>query len=224
MDLEDLRNQVRMVLPPEVTDISDSNLDTLINQGILEVATAFQWTWLEASATVSAVDSQQNYSLPNDFHYGAALVDDDNDMNVPYMSPTDFFQEFGNDTGNESTTPQFWTIWEDEIWLTPIPSANDSDRFTLYYYKQPTTLAADDDTPEFDSSFHQILVEYCKYKLLSRGEYWEQVQQALAFFSLYLEQMKVWYSRKTKRTPYIAGDGTFHRAPYDPNIPFLRQV
>jgi hypothetical protein len=69
-----------------------------------------------------------------------------------------------------------------------------------------------------------MIVEYCKWKLWDREEYFDQSERAFITYARYLSQMITWYSRRADRSPYIAGDGDFRRSPYDPNLPWLRQV
>lgn len=224
MDREDLRDQVRMSMPIEATDVTDATIDSLLNQGLQEVALAGQWPWLQASTDLSLSEDTQTVALPNDFDFAVSLVDDDHDVHIPFVAPEDYFQRFGNDTDNTATTPNYWTIWENKIYLTPIPSADDTDRLTLYYYKSVTALTEDDDVPEFHTAFHPILVEYCKWKLYERGELYQQAVQAASMYASRLDQMTRWYGRQVKRAPYIAGDGDSVRGPHDPNIPFLRLI
>lgn len=200
--------------------ITDAQINTIINQGMYEIATQAQWPWLEESATISLVDSTRTVALPSNYDYGAVLVDDDNDHGIDYMAPSLFFKITGNDTGNESATPSFWTLWDGVIYLHPIPSANDSNRLTLYYYKEVTTLAADGDSPAFHEAYHWALVEYGKWKLWDNQEYFDQAERAFITYSRYISDMMSFYATRTKGVPFVAGDGRARRKDY-PNIPLL---
>lgn len=221
MDRDAILAQVRQATLIESSVVSDANIVTLINQGMHEISLASQWPWLEASETLSAVADAQTYALPTSFDFMVAIVDDDNDTTVPYLAPSEFFRRFGNDTGNTTTTPNYYTIWEDLIYITPIPSTNDTDRFTCYYYKAVTTLSAGPSEPVFHDAFHYMLVEYCKWKLWETQEYFDQSERAFVTFARYLSQMIAWYQRRQKRVPFIAGDGDTRFTGRDPNIPFL---
>ena len=223
MDRDEILNQIRIATVIDSTAVSDANIVTIINNGMYEISLASEWPWLEASETLSAVADQQVYSLPTSFDFMVAIVDDDNDTTVPYMTPTEFFLRYGNDTGNSTTTPNFYTIWEDQIYFTPIPSTNDTDRFTCYYYQTVTLLTTGGTSPAFHQAFHPILVEYAKWKLWENQEYFDQSERAFVSFARYLQQMESWYGRRAKRDPYIAGDGDWRREG-DPNLPWLRQV
>lgn len=221
MDRQELRENVRMGLPPEVTDVTDANINALLNQGYEELSIAYPWPWLEETANVSLTADTRTAALPNDYLHGNVLVDDDNDVELPYVAPTVFFRMTGNDTGNSTTTPNFFTIYEGNFHFSPIPSANDTNRYTFYYYETPTTLSTDGTSPQFVTAFHWILVEYTKWKLYERENYTEQAISAFASYSRYLDEMVAWYGRRMKHAPFIAGDGRFGSGNRDPNIPLL---
>ncbi len=221
--LTELLEHIRLATVIEDTNVTDAQITVIINQGIHEVSVATQWPWLEASETITLVQDQNNYSPAADWNRTQSLVYDDNDTIIPYLAPSSYFELYGNDTGNTSTNFKFFTIWGGEILLTPIPSAADTDRLTHYYYKNPTELSAGGDTPEWDEAFHWIIVEYGKWKLYEREEYYDQSERAFLSFARYLEDMEKYYNKRVSRTPYIAGDGIHHRRG-DPNIPSLRQI
>jgi len=223
MDRDAILAQVRMVTLIEDINVSDAEIVALIDSGMAEVGIADFWPFLEANSTVTTVADQQNYALPGDFEYAVSLVDDPNDQRVEYIAPAAFFSRFGNDTGNTSADPQYWTIWENEILISPIPSAAVTDKFTLYYYRAITALASGAAVPEFHAGFHQVLVEYCKWKLWDREEYFDQSERAFIQYARYLSDMRVWYATQVKRYPMIAGDGRLQSLG-DPNIPWLRRI
>ena len=224
MDRDAILAQIRLESVIEDTNVTDNEIVTMINNGMHEISLADKWPWLEASENLSLTDSTQTYSLPTNFEFMVAIVDDDNDNTLEYIAPTEFFERYGNDTGNESTQPEFWTIWEDNIYITPIPEANDTNRLKCYYYQSVTTLDNGTDVPAFHAAFHNILVEYVKWKLYEREEYYDQSERAFIQFARYLQQMKNWYRRRTKIAPYIVGDGDYTPRRADPNLAWMWQV
>ena len=221
MDRDAILAQIRLQTLLETTNVSDGEIVLLINQGVDEVSVAGFWPFLEASADMKPLDSVRTIALESDFEVAMALVDDDNDRTIPYIPPASMWALVGNDTGNESTDFNFWTIWEDKLYLTPIPSADDTARLKLYYYKSGTQLDAGATKPDWHEGFHQILVEYVKWKLWDREEYFDQSERAFITYSRYLSAMTDWYARRTKRMPGIAGDGMWGRRFGDPNVPLL---
>lgn len=203
--------------------VTDAEIILLIDSCMDEISTVSFWPFLQKNATVTAVADQQTYAVPNDFMYAVALIDDDNDNTVAQISPQSFFAQFGNDTGNKSTFAEFWMIWENKIYLSPIPSTNDTDRWSLYYYRDMTALANDAAIPEFHVSFHQGIVEFVKWKLWEREEFFDQADRSFNRYLIYLARMEEFYISQIRRTPYIIGDGRRQRFG-DPNIPFLFRI
>lgn len=224
MDRDALLAQVRLETVIEDTHVSDAEIVLLLNQGVDEIGVAAWWPFLESSTTITLVATQKEYALPNDFEFALALVDDDNDETIPYMAAQQVFNMYGNDTGNDGTSFNFWTIWGTDIKLYPTPSAADTNRLTLYYYSTTTQLSAGATTPDWHEAFHSILVEYAKWKLYNREEYFDQSERAFIQYNRYLRGMHDYYSRKAKRTPYIAGDGIWRPQQGDPNLPWVSQV
>ena len=203
--------------------VTDAEIILLIDTCMDEISTISFWPFLQKNTTVTAVANQQTYAVPNDFLYAVALVDDDNDNTVQPIAPHSFFAQFGNDTGNTSTFAEFWMIWENKIYLSPIPSTNDTARWKLYYYGDIIPVRQDADVPEFHASFHQGIVEFVKWKLWEREEFFDQADRSFARYLTYLARMEDFYMSQIRRTPYIIGDGRRQRFG-DPNIPFLFRI
>ena len=221
MDRDAILAAIRLQTLIESNNVSDAEIVLIINQGIDEVSIADYWPFLEASATETLVATTQTYSLPTGFEFMVAVVDDDFDKTIPYIDPSSFFMWYGNDTGNTSTNIKFYTIWEEKVYFTPIPSTNDTNRLKYYYYKQGTQLSAGSTTPDWHEAFHPLLVEYAKWKLWEREEYYAQSERAFIQYSRYLSAMSAWYMRRVKRIPGVYGDGIFRPISGDPNIPLL---
>lgn len=226
MDQETIRDQIRLSAPPEVTDVTDGMLNTLINQSLQEISIAEKWPFLQTSSTVSVTDGTQNYDLPADFLYAETLVDDDHDTRIAYLTPGQFFQWYGNSTtSGETTTADVFTVWQNDIYLHPIPSTDDTDRYTLYYYKTITALSGNSDEPEFLSPFHWLCVDWVKWHLYERGGLTEEADRQFQNYMNRLTEMRNWYRTVVKPEPYIAGDGFSRRwGQWDPNLPILNYI
>lgn len=224
MQLSEIRDQARFETMKENTvEVTDAQLDIIVNQGYHEISVFTDWPWLYASTTITLVADQANYALPADYQKTIALIDDDNDETIPYLSPELYWHRVGNDTGNSSATPDFFTIYNDDINLTPIPSSADTNRLTLKYYKTITELSADGDEPVFHDAFHYALVEYTKWRLWEREEFFQEGQRAQLSYRTYLLNMQDFYNNQVNHTPAVWGDGmTLRRG--DPNIPSLWRV
>jgi hypothetical protein len=209
----------------ETQNVTDAQINTLINQGLHEIEVFTDWRFLQDFDNLTVVAGTQTYSIgtltTNTFNRAIALVDDDIDATVDYIPPSEFFSRYGNDTGNTSTRARTWTVFQGNIYLHPIPSENDTARYRLYYFKTITELSGDSSVPEFHSGFHWMLVEYGKWKLWEREEYFDQAEKSRQYFNKMLEDMQHWYARVTREDPWIVGDGRFLKTYRDPNLPIL---
>ena len=89
----------------------------------------------------------------------------------------------------------------------------------MYYYKTITTLDQDTDVPEFHAAYHWALVEYCKWKLYEREEYYDEAERSMTIYMKYVEDMVAFYSRRTDIAPSVFGLGVRVRRG-DPNLPW----
>jgi hypothetical protein len=204
---EEIRNNVRIQTLIEDTNITDAQIDGLIVLAMTEIEVAFPWPFLETYVDISLEEGYGAIAMPSDYSYGAIIIDDDNDGRLEYLAPTTFFALFGNDTGNTGTNPLCFTIWKNEILLHPVPSADDGSRLTLYYYRNIIELETDGESPEYHTAFHWGLVEYCKWKLYEREEYYDQSERSRIIYASYLQDMVTYYQDRIKRAPWTAGDG-----------------
>jgi hypothetical protein len=223
VDRDAILANVRLVTVVEDTNVTDAQIVVLIGQGLQEVSLAYEWPWLQKTASLSLADSTRTIALPADFQYGSTLIDVDHDRRLPYYAPATFWELTGDGGDRESTTPQFFTTWAGNIVLHPIPVDNDTNRLSIHYYRTVTALSAGDDVPEFHTAFHWMLVEYCKWKLYEREEYYDQSERAFITYSRYLADMIDFYSSRFKLEPTAWGEGRFG-ANGDPNIPSLFEI
>lgn len=221
MTLTELIEQIRIGLPPEVTNVSDSMLTKMINQIYQEVAHAYQWPWLDGSATINVTDGTQSYSLPANFKYVISVYETaDDDRALPQMSPAWYFDRYGGDD-TESADADFFFLHDDKIWFYPIPSTTATGKYTIQYYGGITELSAGTDEPVFAEGFHYILIHG-----VARRLYMQAGQQSLAMNELtmyydYLERLRHFYNRRRAAAPMIWGDGNRVRRWTDPNLPVL---
>lgn len=102
---------------------------------------------LEANINISVVADTSEYALPTDFKAPIALIEGDvaSPHNIyPLINITE--QRFG------------YSIYNGQIILKPPPAA--ATTLTLYYYKYATQLVEDEDIPEIDAQWHELLSTY----------------------------------------------------------------
>lgn len=113
-----------------------------------------QWPFLEAQGTVSVTASTRSGALPTGVYtILAAWNDTDNVKMVPIDSYRAYRAEFPDD--DESGTPVFYRVVDDDLWVWPKPTATTSIK--IDYRVAEADLAAAD-SPAFPSQFHPILI------------------------------------------------------------------
>lgn len=225
MNKEEIRNNARAQTLVESASVSDAEIDNLIELAMSEIEVAFPWPFLESAVPYDIEEGYGALDLPADFSYGAVLIDVDDNTRIEFLSPTTFFSTFGDDTDRTGTDVLCFTIWQNTIQLHPIPSEDDGQRLNLYYYRNITPLETDGESPEFHTAFHWAVVEYCKWKLYEREEYYDQSERSRIIYASYLQDMVTFYQDRMKRAPWTAGDG-FGRRFYNArdNIPWLYEI
>lgn len=207
MTLAEMRDMVRSLTLVEDVNVPDADINMLINQGLHEVSVAFPWPWLEALVNLSFVKDVPWTDLPSNFDFAISLWDNEKKVEVAPVSAKVFFDNFSGTSEEQGGDPSVWTIFDNKIYVHPTPNDNMNDRLALAYYSGVSELAFDSDEPPFHKGFHMILVEYAKWKLWEREEYFEQSERALLSYSRYLDNMRSWYANPGKRIPFLWGDG-----------------
>lgn len=207
MNFGDIRSFIRLITLVEDTNVTNTQIDTLINQGYHELSTAFPWPWLETTADFTVGSDVRNYALPSNFDYAITMIDTDLDRSIPHVAAQDFFEMVGQDSSSTSNAARFWTIYDGDVYFHPVPSTAITAAYTLKYYSNITILSGSNDEPAFHDGFHWMLVEYVKWKLYDREEYFDQSQRAFIIYATYLDKMIDWYGSPVKRAPFLWGDG-----------------
>lgn len=223
MNRGEIRDNIRLTTLLESTSISSTEIDTLIDQVNYEIGAASKWPFLQTSVDITTVATTATYALPADFWYGSMIIDADNDIPLEPLSAEQAYKLYGDGLGTTTTTAtEFW-LWGTNIQLYPVPSANDTDRYTLYYYKEISAFANDAASPEFDPAFHWLLVDGVKAKLWEREEYWEQAERSRMNYERRLNEMMIYYMNRFRTFPFVYGDGK-HQRLTDANMTFLNGV
>ena len=214
-DLAAIRDWVREQTLVESTDWSNTKILNVINQGIRDLSVRFPWPFLATSNTLTTVAAQQAYTYDtiSDFAGTAqklfeieAIVDMDGRVKLEEIPAADAFKLYGGDMPTTTGATHFFT-WGSSIYLLPTPSANDTDRYTVYYYRSPTELANDTDTPEWDARFHMVLAEYAIAKVWEREEEIGKSRAADQRYNEGVERMAQFYLNRAQDYPAVLGGG-----------------
>lgn len=133
---------------------SQASIITLINKAQAELA--HKALLIENKTTFSTVAGTRAYAYPSNViafkrvEYAGSKIDqigfDEDDLINLYPTTTT--------TG----TPRFYSIWDQYIYLRPIPAAIAT--VTVYVYSEPTIMTLSTETPEVPTLFHLALTDY----------------------------------------------------------------
>lgn len=213
--LSDIRDWVREQTLVETTDWSNAKILNVINQGIRDLSVRFPWPWLATSNTLTVVAAQQAYTYDTISNFAGtgkklfkieAIIDNDSRVRLEELPAADAFKLYGGDMPDAVDARHFFT-WGQSIYLLPTPSANDTNRYTVYYYQSPTELSNDTDSPEWDARFHMVLAEYAIGKVWEREEEIGKSRAADQRYREGVEQMAQFYLNRAQDYPSVMGGG-----------------
>ena len=158
MDLETLIADVRSLIDEEDVTAgfwTDVSLTRWINQGNIDLARRLEN--LEDTESSNVVALTPNYNLPTDcikirrVTYNSRAL-----YPIEYETLNDITAD-GSGELTETGTPTNFYIFDNDIWLYPVPSASLALGLKIWYYKRPATLTNTVDTPEQPEQYHYLI-------------------------------------------------------------------
>jgi hypothetical protein len=130
-------------------DTSSANLsfgDEMINEGKNELLGEYDWRFLEDTATTTTVASQDSYALPYDFNkaYNVIVTVGSTNYQPREVVNRKDWDDLNSSTST-STIPQYFFIYNRELYLYPTPSAN-GNTITVNYKKDTPDIGLADYT------------------------------------------------------------------------------
>lgn len=143
------------------TSFSTTLIKQFINDTQREVALKYNFPFLEASYTGSLTIDQYIYDLPTgvDTIEGlriTAPTGSEADITDFYLPFRDFDKKFPDPAEDNSGTPKYWTIRDQNYYLYPKPDK--AYTLDIRYQKIVDTLSSDSDVPEIPERYQEILV------------------------------------------------------------------
>lgn len=213
-----IRDWVRSQSMTETDDLADTKLDAILNDGIYNIATLFDWPYLATSTTVNFVADQQAYDLPADMQKISKVVVTGGKV-LNEVSPNRMWDTYGDNFPSQ-TTPTMFFLWGNKIHFVATPDVS-SGSATIYYFKEPTVLTDDAQEPEFADQFHMILADYMLQKVWEREEDFAKADVHAKAFLGGVERMARFYLNRSSDHPMVFGDGQKIRTTLHPNMPWL---
>ena len=158
------------ILVTELTDLitfndsSDTKAKRWLNQAYKQLA--YEAMTIAATAdTESLVANQQEYDFPSDCYSDGIIWVAFDKERIPFLTMTEL-ADMDEDWQTETATePDYYYVRGKKYGFYPVPSANDSNAITVYYYQLPADMSQDADTPSLlDSDLHDYIVYGAAHK------------------------------------------------------------
>jgi len=155
---------------------------------------AHNFTWQRIYVYMDTTTDEFRYALPADFQQGGHIIrDTSNDIRLVYVDSVSFDSVFIDPGNDNSSTPEYYTIKDREIWLAQ--PASGAYRLELEYSR-----SGDDSTPTDISYLPELMrfkmCEYATYRAFLSLQMWEG---ANAYKSLWEQGIGVSKSKDTRK-------------------------
>lgn len=211
-----LRNWTRFITNTDTNTYSNADLDASLNMYnqlfVTEILDAMDgWDFQGEIATADMVSGQQEYTFPTDILRIKRIEVTYNGVQWSRAEQFDI-NERRNATDAKSVDRDFSELspyadmYDNSLFLYPVPSANQTAGIKIWYEKQVPQLVNATDSPSFVESFHKGLCHgaakdyFSKY--IEKTGYKDKLAQANADLADYLNRMKVFYRKKTPDFKY----------------------
>lgn len=208
-----IRDWVREQTLVEAVDWGNDKLNNVINEGVRQVSVKFPWPWAATSSQLSVTATTQAYTFAtivagtgSTLFRIEAIVDNDRRTALREINSADAFAMYGGDMPDASEA-QYFFIWGDAVYLVPTPDTNETDAYTVYYYRSAAALSNESDSPEWDAAFHMVLADYAIARVWEREEEIGKSEAADARFNQGVEQMAQFYLNRAQDYPTVMGGG-----------------
>lgn len=192
--LSELRSRTRSLigLPTDDEFITDAEINTAINAGLREMASDFDWPWLQKVVTWNTVPQQQVYSFSSinasDLVRIQSLYTSSDTINGFALTSRQFpfIVSFLN---IQPSMPSDFSVVADSLYLAPIP--NSVYPMTMLYICFEPTLSADSDTSLVPEQYSDVPCVYAAIWLAAKMQ--DQTRQ-----QIYLQMKQDWIQRVSK--------------------------
>lgn len=159
--------------------ITDTYINTAINQALARISMERDWWWLAFNATLTFDTTYGAATLPSDFMRANQLVINDNVAEyVPFETYLDPLVD---------ATTYGWTIYGSQAKITPIPTTSTSG--TLYYFRSEPALSSDATSPLMPAAYHYTVVAYAAHLCAARRQDEQRASLYLQEYGNYLKSL-----------------------------------
>lgn len=169
MNLQQIRDFVRLHLDIEIEDLPDAVLDVFIAEGVNRIATAEKrWPFFKQRWDLETADDQDAYDLTT----LSPTFKEISGIKGPRWTLTwigeDDAAVYWPENVTSSSEPTHFSIENDTLYLHPTP--NDSYALIVRGYRKPTAMAAAGDEPDLPEEFHNTVALWALAKAYSHQD------------------------------------------------------
>lgn len=185
MILEQMRDamRVRLGVPENENFYFAQQLDDLINEALQTISAEFAWPWLQGTEIINTVAGTRFYT-PLDVNWDMTKA-----LSIQGYDALIFLdlQEVRNWPDDVRDVPMFYTVWLNQLYLAPAPSAVYALRHD--YIKNEPLLRDNSDTPLMPAIFHYSILSFaCHLAHLRAGDL-PRAQAAQQEYERWLKRM-----------------------------------
>lgn len=175
--------RVRLGVPENENFYFAQQLDDLINESLQTITAEYTWPWLQATETINTVAGTRFYT-PLDANWDMTKA-----ISIQGYDALTFLdlQEVRNWPDDVRDVPMFYTIWLNQIYLAPTPSATYALRHD--YIKNEPLLKDNTDTPLMPAIYHYAILAFATHLAHLRAGDLPRAQAAQAEYDKWLKRM-----------------------------------
>lgn len=161
MNYGQLKTAIRSYTEVDNSVLSDSTLNTIVQQVENKIFREIQIDSYRQYATSNMVIGQRYVSVPTGLRVIRYVQITDGSGNQTFLEQKDtsYMAEYDPTPGSSYGTPKFYANWDENTWVVaPTPDA--AYAITIAYYKQPDTITSSDSSTNFVSNNASDLLLY----------------------------------------------------------------
>jgi hypothetical protein len=158
VNVQELRDAVRLQLDLEVEDLSDTLIDLYLLEAFQQTtANENRWPWLETDWSVSATSDGLPIAVPTDFGVAASVISADGEA-LEHISHEDAEEHFAGDI--DGGTPTMYSLWGESLYLWPKSDADLAYTLRGWRAMKEDWVGFAALSPDCDSRLHASMVHY----------------------------------------------------------------
>lgn len=176
-----ITNDITLVTDDEIIDWFNECLDVIQSQK--------NWPLSEDSVQMSTVASQNAYTVPEDTLKikGIKLLVGTGNYYPRYLSMDEFLQRDNLSPAAASDNPEYYAIWDNQIYLRPMPATAITNGLTIYRYAKLPYVTDGNDVPAVSQP--EVLVFYANMMIAIKKTDNDQISLWKGLFGTQLANM-----------------------------------